>query len=169
MPKALLHLLGVKRVGFPWVCPGRGLRFQMSQGPLHQGGQYFLPDTARFLLLPRLAEHLRRTRAAVVLQKHYRMQRARQAYQRVRRAAVVIQAFTRAMFVRRTYRQVSSYPKGLTAADSELKQQQVSYCQHEPLSSAPNFFLNAFTSLFSPILSEVPQGRKGVHTVVLVH
>ncbi|XP_065746063.1 unconventional myosin-Vb [Phocoena phocoena] len=57
-------------------------------------------------LARRLAEHLRRTRAAVVLQKQYRMRRAHQAYQRVRRATVVIQAFARGMFVRRIYHQV---------------------------------------------------------------
>ncbi|XP_041495055.1 unconventional myosin-Vb isoform X1 [Microtus oregoni] len=57
-------------------------------------------------LARRLAEHLRRTRAAIVFQKQYRMQRARQAYRRVCRAAVVIQSFTRAMFVRRNYCQV---------------------------------------------------------------
>nr|XP_048275392.1 unconventional myosin-Vb isoform X1 [Myodes glareolus] len=57
-------------------------------------------------LARRLAEHLRRTRAAIVFQKQYRMQRARQAYRRVCRAVVVIQSFTRAMFVRRNYCQV---------------------------------------------------------------
>lgn len=62
--------------------------------------------------LPRLAEHLRRTRAAVVLQKQYRMRKARLAYLRVRGAAIVIQAFTRGMFVRRLYRQVCSCPRG---------------------------------------------------------
>ncbi|XP_059885016.1 unconventional myosin-Vb isoform X2 [Delphinus delphis] len=60
----------------------------------------------RGLLARRLAEHLRRTQAAVVLQKQYRMRRAHQAYQRVRRATVVIQAFARGMFVRRIYHQV---------------------------------------------------------------
>ncbi|KAM7320517.1 hypothetical protein ACRRTK_020960 [Alexandromys fortis] len=57
-------------------------------------------------LARRLAEHLRRTRAAIVFQKQYRMQRARQAYRRVCRAVVIIQSFTRAMFVRRNYCQV---------------------------------------------------------------
>ncbi|XP_021086549.1 unconventional myosin-Vb isoform X1 [Mesocricetus auratus] len=57
-------------------------------------------------LARRLAEHLRRTRAAIVFQKYYRMQRARLAYQRVRRAVVIIQSFTRAMFVRRNYCQI---------------------------------------------------------------
>ncbi|XP_007942045.2 unconventional myosin-Vb [Orycteropus afer afer] len=60
----------------------------------------------RGYLARRLAEHLRRTRAAVVFQKQFRMRRARLAYQRVHRATVVIQAFTRGMFVRRVYRQV---------------------------------------------------------------
>ena len=61
------------------------------------------------LSLPRLAEHLRRTRAAIMLQKQYRMRRARLAYQRVHRATVTIQAFTRGMFVRRIYQQVCSH------------------------------------------------------------
>ncbi|XP_012502809.1 PREDICTED: unconventional myosin-Vb isoform X1 [Propithecus coquereli] len=60
----------------------------------------------RGCLARRLAEHLRRTRAATAIQKQYRMWRARQAYQRVRGAAIVIQAFTRGMFVRKMYRQV---------------------------------------------------------------
>ena len=63
--------------------------------------------------LSRLAEHLRRTRAAIVLQKQCRMWRARQAYQRVCGAAVVIQAFARGMFVRRIYQQVCGLPRGL--------------------------------------------------------
>lgn len=49
----------------------------------------------------------------MVLQKQYRMRRARQAYQRVRRAASIIQAFARGMFVRRIYHQVRSRPQGL--------------------------------------------------------
>ncbi|XP_077916477.1 unconventional myosin-Vb isoform X1 [Halichoerus grypus] len=57
-------------------------------------------------LARRLAEHLRRTRAAVVFQKQCRMRRAHLAYQRARRAAIIIQAFTRGMFVRRIYQQV---------------------------------------------------------------
>ena len=63
--------------------------------------------------LSRLAEHLRRTRAAIVLQKQCRMWRARQAYQRVCGAVVVIQAFARGMFVRRIYQQVCGLPRGL--------------------------------------------------------
>lgn len=60
----------------------------------------------RGYLARRLAEHLRRTRAAIVFQKQYRMLKVRRAYRRVCRAAVIIQSFTRAMFVRRNYRQV---------------------------------------------------------------
>ncbi|KAL1770317.1 unconventional myosin-Vb isoform X2 [Sigmodon hispidus] len=54
----------------------------------------------------RLAEHLRRTRAAIVFQKQYRMQRAHLAYRRVCRAMVIIQSFILAMFVQRNFRQV---------------------------------------------------------------
>lgn len=54
----------------------------------------------------RLAEHLRRTRAAITLQKQYRMLRVRQAFLRVRTATITIQAFARGMFVRRIYRKV---------------------------------------------------------------
>ena len=77
------------------------------------------------MLLPhhsRLAEHLRRTRAAIVFQKQYRMLKARRAYRRVCRATVIIQSFTRAMFVRRNYRQVSSCHGHLTSPSSPLPQ-----------------------------------------------
>uniref|UniRef100_A0A8B9CU24 Myosin VB n=1 Tax=Anser brachyrhynchus TaxID=132585 RepID=A0A8B9CU24_9AVES len=57
-------------------------------------------------LARRLAEHLRRTRAAITLQKQYRMLRIHRAFQRVRKATITIQAFARGMFVRRIYRQV---------------------------------------------------------------
>lgn len=59
-----------------------------------------------FPVLCRLAEHLRRTRAAITLQKQYRMLRIRRAFQRVCKATITIQAFARGMFVRRIYRQV---------------------------------------------------------------
>lgn len=71
-----------------------------------KGATLTLQRYCRGHLARRLAEHLRRTRAAVVFQKQYRMRRARLAYQKVRRAAIVIQACTRGMFVRRIYRQV---------------------------------------------------------------
>ncbi|XP_023365931.1 unconventional myosin-Vb [Otolemur garnettii] len=71
-----------------------------------KGATLTLQRYCRGYLARRLAEHLRRTRAAVVFQKQFRMQRAHRAYQRARRAAIVIQAFTRAMFVRRKYHQV---------------------------------------------------------------
>ncbi|KAM9167503.1 unconventional myosin-Vb-like [Mergus octosetaceus] len=61
---------------------------------------------ARGHLARRLAEHLRRTRAAITLQKQYRMLRIRRAFQRVCKATITIQAFARGMFVRRIYRQV---------------------------------------------------------------
>uniref|UniRef100_A0A674HNA2 Myosin VB n=1 Tax=Taeniopygia guttata TaxID=59729 RepID=A0A674HNA2_TAEGU len=47
-----------------------------------------------------------RTRAAIILQKQYRMLRMRRAFLRVRSAALTIQAFARGMFVRRIYRQM---------------------------------------------------------------
>ncbi|XP_054550028.1 unconventional myosin-Vb isoform X3 [Talpa occidentalis] len=71
-----------------------------------KGATLTLQRYCRGHLARRLAEHLRRTRAAVVFQKQYRMRRARLAYQRVRGAAVIIQAFARGMFVRRAYHQV---------------------------------------------------------------
>ncbi|PKK23209.1 myosin VB [Columba livia] len=54
----------------------------------------------------RLAEHLRRTRAAVVFQKQFRMLRVLRAFRSVRNATVTIQAFARGMFVRRIYRRI---------------------------------------------------------------
>ncbi|XP_062984325.1 unconventional myosin-Vb isoform X3 [Elgaria multicarinata webbii] len=57
-------------------------------------------------LARRLADRLRKTRAAVIFQKQYRMLRVRRAYQTIRGAAITIQAFTRGMFVRRNYRKV---------------------------------------------------------------
>ncbi|KAM5305478.1 unconventional myosin-Vb-like [Glossophaga mutica] len=71
-----------------------------------KGAALTLQRYCRGHLARRLAEHLRRTQAAVVLQKQCRMQRARRAYRRLRGAAIVIQAFVRGMFVRRTYHQV---------------------------------------------------------------
>ncbi|XP_070277241.1 unconventional myosin-Vb isoform X1 [Myotis yumanensis] len=71
-----------------------------------KGATLTLQRYCRGHLARRLAEHLRRTRAAVVFQKQYRMRRARLAYRKVRRAVIVIQACTRGMFVRRIYRQV---------------------------------------------------------------
>ncbi|XP_009945340.1 PREDICTED: unconventional myosin-Vb-like [Leptosomus discolor] len=49
---------------------------------------------------------LRRTRAAVLLQKTLRMVLARRSYLRTRQAAITIQAFARGMFARRLYQQL---------------------------------------------------------------
>ncbi|XP_051497587.1 unconventional myosin-Vb-like isoform X1 [Apus apus] len=57
-------------------------------------------------LARRLAEHLRRTRAAITFQKQYRMLRILRAFQKVRKATLTIQAFARGMFVRRTYHKI---------------------------------------------------------------
>ncbi|XP_069737407.1 unconventional myosin-Vb-like isoform X1 [Phaenicophaeus curvirostris] len=57
-------------------------------------------------LARRLAEHLRRTRAAIIFQKQYRMLRILRAFQRVRNATITIQAFARGMFVRRIYHKI---------------------------------------------------------------
>lgn len=49
---------------------------------------------------------LRYSRAALVIQKTYRMLVFRQLFLVIRQAAVTIQAFTRGALVRRSYRQV---------------------------------------------------------------
>ncbi|XP_072272556.1 unconventional myosin-Vb isoform X2 [Pyxicephalus adspersus] len=56
-------------------------------------------------LARRLAEHLRKTKAAICLQKQFRMIRIYRVYQTIRRAAITIQSFTRGMFDRRAYRE----------------------------------------------------------------
>ncbi|KAJ7413449.1 Unconventional myosin-Vb [Pitangus sulphuratus] len=57
-------------------------------------------------LARRLAEHLRRTRAAIILQKQYRMLRILRAFQRVRKSIITIQAFARGMLARRIYHKI---------------------------------------------------------------
>ncbi|KAM3938282.1 unconventional myosin-Vb isoform 2-T2 [Leptodactylus fuscus] len=57
-------------------------------------------------LARRLADHLRKTKAAICFQKQYRMIRVYRVYQRTRRAAITIQSYTRGMFDRRAYRQL---------------------------------------------------------------
>uniref|UniRef100_A0A672UDJ2 Unconventional myosin-Vb n=1 Tax=Strigops habroptila TaxID=2489341 RepID=A0A672UDJ2_STRHB len=69
---------------------------------------------ARGHLARRLAEHLRRTRAAIIFQKQYRMLRILRAYQRVRSATITIQAFARGMFVRRIYHKMLVEHKAIT-------------------------------------------------------
>uniref|UniRef100_A0A670ZR92 Myosin VB n=1 Tax=Pseudonaja textilis TaxID=8673 RepID=A0A670ZR92_PSETE len=60
----------------------------------------------RGYLARRLADHLRKTRAAIIFQKQYRMLRIRRAYQAIRQAAITIQSFTRGMFVRKNYQKI---------------------------------------------------------------
>uniref|UniRef100_A0A663NDQ8 Myosin VB n=1 Tax=Athene cunicularia TaxID=194338 RepID=A0A663NDQ8_ATHCN len=60
----------------------------------------------RGFLARRLAEHLRRTRAAIIFQKQYRMLRIFRAFQGIRSATITIQAFARGMFVRRIYHKI---------------------------------------------------------------
>uniref|UniRef100_A0A8C4V0Q2 Myosin VB n=1 Tax=Falco tinnunculus TaxID=100819 RepID=A0A8C4V0Q2_FALTI len=57
-------------------------------------------------LARRLAEHLRRMRAAFIFQKQYRMLQILRAFQRVPTATITMQAFARGMFVRRIYHKV---------------------------------------------------------------
>ncbi|KAL8204286.1 UNVERIFIED_CONTAM: Unconventional myosin-Vb [Gekko kuhli] len=57
-------------------------------------------------LARRLADRLRKTKAAIVFQKQYRMLRIRRAYQMICGATVTIQAFTRGMFVRKAFQKV---------------------------------------------------------------
>uniref|UniRef100_A0A8C4UYY5 Unconventional myosin-Vb n=1 Tax=Falco tinnunculus TaxID=100819 RepID=A0A8C4UYY5_FALTI len=57
-------------------------------------------------LARRLAEHLRRMRAAFIFQKQYRMLQILRAFQRVPTATITMQAFARGMFVRRIYHKI---------------------------------------------------------------
>uniref|UniRef100_A0A7M4F7K8 Unconventional myosin-Vb n=1 Tax=Crocodylus porosus TaxID=8502 RepID=A0A7M4F7K8_CROPO len=57
-------------------------------------------------LARRLADHLRKTRAAIIFQKQYRMLRIFRAFQNIRQATITIQAFARGMFVRRVYHKI---------------------------------------------------------------
>lgn len=59
----------------------------------------------------RLAWMLRYTRAALVIQKTYRMVKVRQFYLTARKATITIQAFTRGMQARRAYRMVKCFLK----------------------------------------------------------
>ncbi|XP_069819300.1 unconventional myosin-Vb [Dendropsophus ebraccatus] len=52
-----------------------------------------------------LADHLRKTKAAICFQKQYRMIRVHRVYQKIRGAAITIQSYTRGMFDRRVYRE----------------------------------------------------------------
>uniref|UniRef100_H3A979 Unconventional myosin-Vb n=1 Tax=Latimeria chalumnae TaxID=7897 RepID=H3A979_LATCH len=57
-------------------------------------------------LARRLAEHLRRTRAAIIFQKQFRMLLDQRAYTAIRQATITIQAFTRGMYIRRAYQKI---------------------------------------------------------------
>lgn len=57
----------------------------------------------------RFSRLLRRTRAAVTLQKSLRMVLAQRSYLRTRQAVITIQAFARGMFARRLYRRVRAW------------------------------------------------------------
>uniref|UniRef100_T1DK53 MYO5B variant protein n=1 Tax=Crotalus horridus TaxID=35024 RepID=T1DK53_CROHD len=60
----------------------------------------------RGYLARRLADHLRKTKAAIIFQKQYRMLRICRAYKTIRQAAITIQSFTRGMFVRKNYQKI---------------------------------------------------------------
>ncbi|XP_018416500.1 PREDICTED: unconventional myosin-Vb [Nanorana parkeri] len=57
-------------------------------------------------LARRLADHFRRTKAAICFQKQFRMIRIYRVYQTMQRAAITIQSFARGMFERRAYREL---------------------------------------------------------------
>ncbi|XP_043934210.1 unconventional myosin-Vb isoform X2 [Protopterus annectens] len=68
---------------------------------------------ARGHLARRLADYLRKTRAAIIFQKQYRMLRIRRVYQRIRQTTIIIQAYCRGMFIRRSYQQILQNHKAI--------------------------------------------------------
>ncbi|XP_058850980.1 unconventional myosin-Vb isoform X2 [Acipenser ruthenus] len=67
----------------------------------------------RGYLARRLADQLRKTRAAIVFQKQYRMLRVRRAYLKIRNATITIQAYARGMFVRQLYHEFLLHHKAM--------------------------------------------------------
>ncbi|KAM4807530.1 unconventional myosin-Vb isoform 2-T2 [Rhinophrynus dorsalis] len=57
-------------------------------------------------LARRLTQHLRRTKAAIIFQKQFRMIRVYRTFQKIRKATITIQSYTRGMYVRRAYREL---------------------------------------------------------------
>ncbi|KAK6468310.1 unconventional myosin-Vb-like [Huso huso] len=72
-----------------------------------------LQNYTRGWLARRLAHSLRYTRAALVLQKSYRMVQVRRLYLLIRSAAVIIQAFARGALARCLYRQLRAERKAV--------------------------------------------------------
>ncbi|XP_068107476.1 unconventional myosin-Vb isoform X2 [Hyperolius riggenbachi] len=57
-------------------------------------------------LARRLADHLRKTKASITLQKQFRMIRIYRLYRSIRKATITIQSYVRGMFDRRAYREL---------------------------------------------------------------
>ncbi|CAL8396062.1 unnamed protein product [Boreogadus saida] len=92
----LLTSITFFRMKYYFTVPGRTTMFYVLTpvtGPPHRSRP------------PRLALTLRYTRAALVVQKTYRMAAVRRLYLTVGRAALTVQAFTRGMLARRRHRE----------------------------------------------------------------
>lgn len=90
----------------------------------------------QYFLIPcgcSLALTLRYTKAALVIQKTYRMVAVRQLFLMIRRATVTIQAFTRGTLTRRRYRMVSisASPTSLSTFSRNIKNPAGLICSKE--------------------------------------
>uniref|UniRef100_A0A8C1XI12 Methyl-CpG binding domain protein 3b n=1 Tax=Cyprinus carpio TaxID=7962 RepID=A0A8C1XI12_CYPCA len=82
---------------------------------------FILQRYIRGTLARRLAWSLRYTRAALIIQKTYRMLAVRQLYLTIREATIKIQAFIRGTQARRIYRQVKAHSRAVVFLQARVR------------------------------------------------